>query len=160
MINESLANEFILFFQDYLSFYKDFYQLETEKYDDISMNRVSRIDTHVKKEEAFMLKSRGLELKRDRLVAKTELPKATFRELIPLFEPPQREQIQKIYNELSQVLLDFKEINLRCNYLTELRLHRIQTDLKKLENRPELQKLYTAQAREGMSAPGFLSKKI
>ena len=108
MISESLADEFIRFFQNYLSFYKEFFQLETEKYDDISKNRVSRIDAHVKKEEAFMLKSRGLELERDRLVAKTEHPKATFRELIPLFEPPQRGQIQKIYNELSKVLLYFK----------------------------------------------------
>lgn len=160
MMNESLANELISFFQKYLSFYKDFVQLETDKYNDISMNRVSKLDDHVKSEEAFMLKSRGLELERDRLVAKTEMPDAKFRELIPLFESPQREEIQKIYDELSVVLLDLKEINLRCNYLTELRLHRVQIDLKKLENRPELQKQYTAQAREGGSAPSFISKKI
>ncbi len=160
MINQSLADEIFRFFQRYLTFYKEFLQLETEKYNDIAVNRVSALDGHVKAEEALMLKSRGLELERDRLVAKTEKPEATFRELIPLFEHPLQEQVKQIYDELSKVLLDLKEINLRCNYLTELRLHRIQIDLKKLENHPELQKLYNAQARAGGASMNFISKKI
>ncbi len=160
MLNESLAEEVILFFQKYLSFYKEFFQLETDKFNDISLNKVSKIDSYVKSEEVFMLKSRGLEQERERLIAKTGTSVTTFRELIPLFESPQREQIQGIFDEFSEVLLNLKEINLRCNYLTELRLHRIENDLKKLEKRPDLQKIYDAQAREGKPAPSFLSKKI
>ena len=160
MTDQLLADELFRFFQRYLAFYNDFLQLETKKYNDIAINNVSSLDQHVKSEEAFMLKSKGLELERDRLVARTGKPDATFRELIPLFESPLQEQIQKIYNELSQVLLNLKETNLRCNYLTDLRLHRIEIDLKKLENRPDLQKLYNAQAHPGEAHRNFISKKI
>ncbi|HHV31914.1 MAG: flagellar protein FlgN [Ruminococcaceae bacterium] len=160
MLEKALANEFIDFFQGYLSFYKDFFQLESEKFEDISMNRLNKLDECVNREEAFMLKSRGLEAERDRLVAKAGNPKATFKELIPLFEPPQREQIQQIYDELYQVLRSFKEINLRCNYLTELRLRRVQADIKKLEKRPDLQKIYNARAKENNIHTSFISKKV
>ncbi len=160
MMDQSLADELFRFFQRYLSFYKEFLQLETEKYDDMAVNNLALLDQHVKKEEVFMLKSRGLELERDKLVTRTGKPEATFQELIPLFEQPLQEQIRQIYNELSKVLSDLKEMNLRCNYLTELRLHRIQIDLKKLEKRPDLQKLYDAHAREGDAPVNFISKKV
>lgn len=160
MIDQSLADELLCFFQRYLSFYKEFLQLETEKYNDMAVNNISSLDQHVKNEEVFMMKSRGLELERDKLVARTGKPEATFHDLISLFEHPFQEQINQIYNELSKVLLDLKEMNLRCNYLTELRLHRIQIDLKKLEKRPDLQKLYNVHAREGKAPVNFISKKI
>lgn len=160
MIEQSLAEELFQFLQRYLVFYKEFLQLETDKYNDLAINNVSSLDNRVKTEEVFMLKSKGLELERDKLVARTGKTDTTFRELIPLFGQPLQEQVKNIYNELSKVLLDLKEMNLRCNYLTELRLHRVETDLKKLENRPELQKLYNAQAREGGTSGGLFSKKI
>lgn len=160
MIEQTLADELLHFLQRYLAFYKEFLQLETDKYNDLSINNVSALDERVKAEEVFMLKSKGMELERDKLVACTGKPEAKFRELIPLFDEPLQKQIKDIYDELSKVLLDLKEMNIRCNYLTELRLHRIEIDLKRLENRPELQKLYNAQAREGRASGGFLSKKI
>lgn len=161
MTSQAFAEEFVRFFQDYLSFYRDFLQLETDKFNDISANRVEHLDDHVKTEEAFMLKSRGLELKRDRLVTQAGGSETTtFRELIPRFDSPYRDRLQQIFDEFSVVIVNLKEINLRCNYITELKLHRVQTDIKKLENRPELQKHYDAKAKERVEAPGFISKKV
>lgn len=160
MIDQSLGKEFIAFFERYLSFYKEFLQLEKEKFDIVSTNRVSELDGCVKREEAFMLKSKGMDLERDRLMQKTEKPNATFREIIPLFDESQREAVQTLFDTFSKVLLEFKELNLRCNYLTELRLNRIKIELKKLENRPDLQKLYNEKAKEKGIGPTFLSRKV
>ena len=158
-MEQSLAAEFLSFLDRYLSFYRDFLALEKEKYDDIAKGRIDRMDGHVKKEEAFLLRSRGLEQERDRLAARAGNSRVTFRELIPQFGPLQG-QAQQIYDELSRVLLDLKEMNIRCNYLTQLRLHRIQSGIKKMENQPELQKQYNEKAREGQDRKGFLSKKV
>ena len=160
MINKTLSDEMLPFFQQYLAFYKDFLQLETDKYNDMARNILSSLNEHVKEEQAYMLKSKGLELERDKLMAQMDSPKATFCELIPMFDLSVQVQIKEIYDELSQVLLDLKETNLRCNQLTELRLHRIEIDSQKLANNPDLQKRYDSHAHEGPIYKSILSKKI
>ncbi len=160
MINKTLSDKMLPFFQKYLAFYKDFLQLETDKYNDMANNIVSTLDKRVKTEQAYMLKSKGLEIERDKLVAQTGSPKSTFRQLIPMFDPSMQDQIREIYEELSQVLLYLKEINLRCNQLTELKLHKIEIDCQKMSKNPELQKQYDSRAREGHVYKSILSKKI
>ena len=160
MINKTLSDELLSFFLRYLAFYSEFLQLETDKYDDMAHNIISSLDERVKVEEAYMLKSKGLEIERDKLIAQTELPKATFLQLIPLFDESVRDQIQEVYEELSRVLLDLKQTNLRCNQLTQLRLHRVEVDLQKIAKNPDLQKRYDAQARKSHVYKSILSKKI
>lgn len=160
MINKKLSDELVLFLEHFLDFYKNFLQMEAEKYEDISHNNLAKLNQYVKDEQAYMLKSKGLELERDKLVAQTGVPKATFRELIPLCDKTVQAHLQEIYDELSNVLLDLKETNTRCNYIAELRLHRVEVNLKKLSNNPELQKIYTQKAHEGAMPLNILSKRI
>lgn len=161
MIDQSLSEELLLFLRRYLAFYKEFLLLEANKYDDMVQNRLNLLDEHVKTEEAYMLKSRGMEAEREKLWAKAGYPGVTFLQLVPLLDPSLQEQAKGIYDELLQVLYDLKETNLRCNQLTELKLHRIEADIQKLKKDPQLQKQYDAKAiLEGYSPSGILSKKI
>jgi len=160
MMNKTLSNELVLFLERYLAFYKSFLQMETNKYEDITHNNLSKLDQHVKDEQAYMLKSKGLEIERDKLVVQAGVPKATFRELIPLSDETVREHLQEIYDDLSNVLLDLKEINVRCNYVTKLKLHSVEVNLKKLGDNPELQKMYTQKASKGTKPLNILSKRI
>ena len=159
-MDRALSEQLIDFLKRYLVFFQEFLLLETEKYRDITQNRVDKLDAHVKTEEAYMLKSRGMELERDRLMKQTPLPTATFRELLPLFDSSLRTQAEELYQELSGVVLELKEMNLRCNYLAELRLRRVEMEIKKIKNQPELQKKYDAKAREECQSRGFISKKV
>lgn len=160
MIDKVLSDKLVLFFDNYLSFYKKFLQLETDKFDSIANNRFRSINGLVKSEEAFILRSKGLEIERDKLIAQTEKPRATFRELISLLNSPQREKMECIYNELSQVLSDLKAMNRRCNCSIELRLHRIHTTIDKLDKHSGQQNVYTSQAGGGGELTGILYKKI
>lgn len=160
MINKQLSEELLHFFQNYLLFYKDFLVLETEKFEDMSQNNLQTLDERVKKEQAYLLKLKGLEIEREKLIGQTGDPKTTFRGLIPLFEEPYRAKMKSIYDELSDVLLDLREMNHRCNYLTEIKLHNITVDLNKIKNNPELQNVYNAKAQEGNTPPSVLSMKI
>nr|WP_319488418.1 flagellar protein FlgN [uncultured Caproiciproducens sp.] len=160
MMDKDLADKLLKFLRGYLIFYKEFLQLESEKYSDLTSNNISSMDERVKTEEAFMLKSRGLELERDRLVALTGSPNATFRQLLPMFIPSLQPEAKEIFDELSRVMLDLKEMNMRCNHLTELKLHRVKIDLNKLKNNPELQTIYNAKIHEGTMPPCVLSKKV
>lgn len=160
MINKTLSGELAAFFEQYLTFYREFLDLEMQKYDDMSRNNLKSLDGHVKSEQAYMLKSKGLEIERDRLIEKAGASKTTFRELIPMLDESVRDRVQELYKELSDVLQNLKEINIRNNYITELRLHKVEINLKKLENHPELQKVYNGQAHEGSRNMNILSKKI
>ena len=160
MINKQLSEELLHFFQSYLLFYKDFLLLETEKFEDMSHNNLRSLDERVKQEQAYLLKLKGFEIEREKLVGQAGDPKTTFRQLIPLFEEPYQKDIKAIYDELSNVLLDLREMNRRCNYLTEIKLHNIAADLNKIRNNPELQNVYNAKAQEGNTPPSVLSMKI
>ncbi|GEM_PF-327832 len=159
MIDKELSDRLMSLFGRYLSFYKDFLDLEIRKYGDMRENRLETLNGHVNDEQAHMLKARGLELERERLMHLTPFPDATFRELIPLFDESVREQAQAAYEELSGVLIRLKETNQKCNYLTELKLHRVKIELKKLENNPEMQKIYDSRAKEGKKPGSILSRK-
>lgn len=160
MIDRTLSDEFLLFFQRYLTFYKEFLVLETAKYNDIISGNLSALDGHLKSEQAYVLKSKGLELDRTKLMDQTENPKATFKELIPSFDPSMQDQIKSIYNNLSQVILNLKRTNLQSNYIAKLKLHRVETDMQKLKNHPEMQALYNSQALENGMSANIFSKKI
>lgn len=160
MINGQLSEQLLHFFQNYLLFYKEFLSIEAEKFEDLSRNNLRSLDDRVKQEQAYLLKLRGLEIEREKLVGKTGDPKTTFRQLIPLFDEPYRKEIKAIYDELSNVLLDLREMNRRCNYLTEIKLHNVEVTLNKIKNNPELQNMYNAKAKEGKFPPSVLSMKI
>lgn len=159
-MDRTFSEELIAFLKRYLDFFEGFLALETEKYQDIAQNQVDKLDAHVKAEEALMLKFRGMERERERLMQQANAPGASFRELLPLFDETVRPDAEQLYDKLSAAILELKEMNLRCNYLTELRLHRIDTEIKKIRNQPELQKKYDAKAREESKRSGFISKKV
>lgn len=160
MINLTLSKELLHFFKRYLAFYNDFYDIESQKYKDISSNIVKSLPLHVKKEEVYFLKSKGLELERDRLLEKAGCSQITFQQLIPLIDAEVQEDLKKVYEELSQVLLNLKDINLRCNKLTQLRLHRVEIELGKINKQPELRKLYNDKARSENVPKSVLSRMI
>ncbi len=169
LINEELSNRIISFFNKYLDFYKSFLKIESSKFNNLTNGNLKTIDESVKEEEAYMLKAKGLEVERDKLLAEAANPKATFSQLIDILSPAYSTEAKKIYEELSQVLLDLKEMNTRCNCLTELKLNRANREIDKIQNNPELKKtfdskvnkLYDSTAKnKNISTNGLFSKKI
>lgn len=159
MIENGLADTLLSFFERYLAFYKDFLLLETTKYQDMRENRLEKLSQHVKDEEAYSLKARGLEMERDRLVLQASSSDTTFRGLIPLFDQSRQERAKGLYDELYKVMTSIKETNRGCNYLTELKLHRVQIELRKMKNSPEMQKEYNSRAKECKKAFSIISRK-
>lgn len=160
MIDSAISDKLISYFERLIVFYKDFLRLETDKYDDVKSGRLNKLDAKMKKEQAFVMKAKGLEIERQKLMDKTEKPQATFREIIPLFELAKRERAQKLYAELSAVLLELKKTNILCNELTKAKLRKTSAVLSKIKNQPELNQAYNAKLQRSPTSAGFLSKKI
>lgn len=156
----STQQGFITHMKDVQNFYTEFLELENGKYEDILEDKLDVLDQHMKKEEVFLLRARGLEQERERLLAQMELQGCRMTQVIDAFDEPQKSELKQVFGELSAVLLDLKEVNLRCNSLSELKLHRIVTILEQIEQQPELQKAYTEQAQKAQKQGSLVSKKI
>ncbi|MDU7336983.1 MAG: flagellar protein FlgN [Clostridium sp.] len=159
-MNRQLSWEFVDFLNRYLALFQEFFVLETQKYQDIAQGQIDKINEHVKAEEVFMLRSKGMEAERERLMKRADFPEATFRELLPHFDPEVKDEAEELFEKLSNITMELKEMNLRCNYLTELRLRKVDAALKKINKQPELQKKYDAKAKEETKSSGFISKKV
>lgn len=159
-MNRQLSGEFVDFLNRYLALFQEFFVLETQKYQYIAQGQIDKINEHVKAEEVFMLRSKGMEAERERLMKRAVFPAATFRELLPHFDPEVKEEAEELFEKLSNITMELKEMNLRCNYLTELRLRKVDAALKKINKQPELQKKYDAKAKEETKSSGFISKKV
>lgn len=159
-ISKELSNELSTFLSRYLAFYKDFLDIEQQKFESISHNDIEKLNALVTKEQAFMLQSRGMEVERDKILVKIGVADVALKEIIPSLHVDFISRVQTLYDELSDILLDLKDVNSRSNSLTELRLHRIDTEINRLEKRPETKKDYTNTAQVQNKSRSVISKKI
>ncbi|MEG1027617.1 MAG: flagellar protein FlgN [Oscillospiraceae bacterium] len=154
--NQSCLN-IISFLKTYTEFYSELLTLEEEKYDIISKNEIKLLDAIVVKEQAMILKSRGIEIERDKIVEKEVGEKVVFSKLLEMFTDEHKQEITDIFNQFSDILLQIKEINYRCKSLTELRLHKIGNAISSIENKA---KLKTEKPVKKYDNKGFITKKV
>lgn len=161
MLTKEFSKEFVSFLQEYCHFYRSFLDIEIQKCEAISRNDLALLDQFLTTEQALLLKSRGFDRRRDALIEQSHLEKTiSLKEIIPQLDEAVIESANSIFKELSEIILDLKEINFRANAITELRLHRVSNAIKQLENQPDLQKAYSNTAQVGSSPTSFISKKI
>lgn len=164
MLTKQFSGEIAQFLDKYLDFYKEFLQIEQNKFDIISKNNIEDLDSFVVREQALMLQSRGFEVQREQLLKKELDEPITLRELIPLVDESFRGKVEDLFSELSDVLLNLKDVNNRSNSLVELRLHKIDKNIRHLENQKSPVNDYNNSAKVGGKQAnrlsGIVSKKI
>lgn len=153
------AQELYEMMKQHLAFYKEFLGLEKAKMEDISKNNVASLDNYVKKEEAYLLKARGFETKRNKFLNEIGLENTTMKEVIKTAPDEKKELLEDAYNELSNILLDLKEVNKRCNFMIQIRLQRIEASLNALKSN-EKQNIYTQSAKGTSMNSELISSKV
>ena len=161
MADIKLLNEFYLFLERYENFYKEFLLLESEKYEIITRNEYRSLDVFIKEEQVYLLKSKGFELQRDGYMKNLGNSDLTLRELIEVISEAEiKNKFLELYKSLSDVLSKLKEANRLCNFLIELRLHKVEISLKKIENQPEMDIMYGPSFQDNRKPLNSLSKKV
>ncbi|MEG2429550.1 MAG: flagellar export chaperone FlgN [Oscillospiraceae bacterium] len=153
MLSEQYSQEFIIFLKRYNDFYQDFVTLENGKFNAMTADDITLIDDFVKKEQAFLLKSRGFERERDCYMDKAKHSELTLREFIPLLDTNFQEKAKELFENLTTSLYALKDINKRCNNLAEIRLHKVSKILNQNQN-------YTATTVPSKGSISTISKKI
>lgn len=112
--------------------YGNFLDLEYKKYDAVIKADTAALDDAVSKEQAYYLKMRGTEQKRERLIETMGFKDKTLREIIELSDDKQKQPLSDAYNELNKLITEVKKINSLCRTLIEVRLHRVDNALRLL----------------------------
>jgi hypothetical protein len=160
MIAAEQADELIRFFEQMLAFYREFLAFEREKYEIIVSGNFQKLDASLKREQAFTMKARGFEKDRVKLLEKLGCSQATFRELIEDVDPSRKETMQKLYEDLSSIVGDVKAVNGRASGMLRAKMNRVSKILSKMENHPELKKIYGSHPGEGLGRETTFSKKV
>ncbi len=160
-MQKEFLTEFYAFLEKYEQFYSDFLMLESEKYVVISKNEYKSLDAFIKKEQVYLLKSKGFELERDNYMKKFGSRNLTLKQCIDrMQDSADRDRFAGLHKRLSDILSDLKEANRLSNYLIGLHLHMLDSNIKKVDSHTGSEKLYTSSARECGQSFNSISKKV
>lgn len=160
MISQDDAKDYLDLMCRYVDFYKEFAALEKLKMKDLSLHQLERLDQRVREEEAFLLQAKGMDQKRIAFLSAYQLNDKKMSEIIPLFPQPYQRDIQQKFDELSTILLDLKQINARCNTMTELQLQRIQLKIAEMQDGSTRQNARIKITKKTGKKDGKLSQKV
>ncbi|HAQ41612.1 MAG TPA: hypothetical protein DCM73_12805 [Clostridiales bacterium] len=138
--------------------YGNFLELEHKKYDAVIKADIKALDEIVAKEQAYYLKMRGAEQKREQLSEVMGFGDKTLKEIIELSDDEEKPLLSDAYNELNELITEVKKINGMCKTLIEVRLHRVDKAMSQLG---EKENTYTdIEHKPGKAKSLIISKKI
>nr|WP_312577356.1 flagellar protein FlgN [Sedimentibacter sp.] len=111
--------------------YESFIKLEHDKYDAIIKDDIKRLDEIISKEQAFYLKMKGLEQRRQKITQDMNMQNKTLKEIIEITGDDEKCKLKSAYDTLHKTLSNFKKINLECKTLIEVKLHKINSAMEK-----------------------------
>lgn len=122
---------------DFISLIKEFIQLfdalisvEQQKLDAAVSNQVSFVEECMKKEQAFVLRLRGLEKRRESLQESMDMKDLTFSRILEKAPSEAKEQLSPLFQQLSQRVRDFQNVNESAKDAIQLNLYKLQSAMQ------------------------------
>ena len=116
-----------------LTLFDELNDYENKKLDAIAANNVLQLDVYINDEQAYLMKMRGLDMKREKLQQQLGYPGTPFKEMIEKFEGDEKDALAGLYSELSVKSLQLKSAISATKTAIDLNLNNISALLAKLE---------------------------
>ncbi len=100
--------------------------IEQVKLRAVSTHQVAMVEECMNKEQALLLKLRGLELERERAQEKAGFGGMRFREILEQVSSEEREALLPLFEGLSQAIQMFKNVNSDANTALATNLHMVE----------------------------------
>lgn len=125
-IQESLE-EFAAVIKELTQLAGEITRVEEEKAEAASQKQHRRMDGYIQREQAQILKLRGLEQKRIRLAKNLGWDGLTFRQILEKASPEQQELLNPLFIELEQQLKLLENSRKAAERIINVRVHELQT---------------------------------
>lgn len=127
-------NDFISVIEDLILLFKDLIQIEEEKLEAAGKNRVTYVEDCMNKEQAAILKLRGLEKKRETVQEKLGFKGYTFQQILSETTGGEQDQLRKLFDTLSHQVRQFQDTNESARSVIEINLHMINKAVNNSQN--------------------------
>ena len=131
------ATEFFSLMDKHIALYTELFELEDAKLQDINKNNYKALDDYVKKEEALVLRVRGMESTREKFLKENGLDGLKMKEIIEQLPTEQKAHGQEIYEKFSKIVNKVNAVNKKSMFISEIRMHNLQKAIAKAEHKGE-----------------------
>lgn len=119
---------------DTIAFLQEISVVEEEKFQAATQNRILAMEDCIKKEQALLLRSKGLEQKRQQL--QEQFGADMLRQIIDGAAPEEKPALEAAFAELTASIKKYQEIHHRTKTIIEVNLHRINKELERMTGSP------------------------
>ncbi len=154
-------NDFKAVVGDLITLLEEFNEIETAKLDAIQKNRVTFVEENMKKEQAGIMKLRGLDKKRESIQKDLGWESMSFKEILSQVNDVEREGLKPLFDRLAQATQQFTATKDSAQKALEVSLHHIDTMLKR--KAAEESSAYTSKGdakKTGSPGKHFTSTKV
>lgn len=125
--------EFIDIIEQLIQLFKDLIPIEEKKREAAQVNNISHVEECMVKEQSAILKLRGLEQERERILKDMGIAGVAFREMIEQC-PEHAERLQPLFSELAIQIQIFREISEGADVVIRTNLNQIENTIKMKES--------------------------
>ncbi|QAT42018.1 flagellar export chaperone FlgN [Aminipila luticellarii] len=119
---------------EYITLMDKLIDFEQEKLQAVKVKDLKKLDAFLKEEQAYLLKLRGLDQKREKLQKQLGAEGLTYRQIIERTEGDTRIEMENSYNILSEKTKQFNELLSTLKTYIGIRLHTIDEVMKQFGN--------------------------
>lgn len=126
-------DEFITVIRETTALAASISQIEKDKAEAASERRHERLDGFIQREQALILKLRGLEQKRMHLAESLGWKGLTFRQILEKASPTEKERLQPGFDQLEEALKELEHSRKASEQIINVRLHELQVAIARKE---------------------------
>lgn len=127
-------NEFITVIEGLTELFQELIQIEQTKLEAAKKNRITHVEDCMNKEQAAILKLRGLEQKRELCQEKMGFEGYTFQEILSKTTGSEHDMLKSMFNTLTDHVRLFQDINDSARTMIEVNLHMINKAINNSQN--------------------------
>jgi hypothetical protein len=128
-------DEFIAVIKNLIHLFQDLIQIEQDKLVAAQKNRITFVEDSMNKEQAAILKLKGLDRKRENCQEQLGYKGCTFRQILSKVSGDNYVQLKQLFEELSEHVILFQDINESAQSLIEIKLHKIDKAIINSQNK-------------------------
>ncbi len=142
-------------------FLKDITAVEKEKLDAALKNNVLILEECIKKEQALVMRSRGLDQKRQNIQKAMGAEQLTLKQIVEGATPERKAILLPIYQEMTAALEEYRNVYEGAKTAIEVNLHRISKGLEGLTGKPaEADTVYSDHGEKVEKPRTFTSRRV
>lgn len=127
-------SDFILIIKDLIQLFGALTEVEQTKLNAAVENKISFVEECMKKEQAAVLRLRGLDQRREKAQRELGMEGASFREILEQVSQEEEKELRPLFQELSDKVSRFQSVSDSAKDIIEVNLHTIKKQLEAAED--------------------------